>query len=428
MKAWYRLQKAWQIARYYIDFLEIGYHKNLPWLLLQDHALIMRAQDQSLQEQRRNVERTNRMEGTFAGIHQQQSRQEAPSLSALQKIPERENQFAAIQNDFPLILEKLSALTALQEQSQQGERITRLEETLAGIFQQQSRLEALSLNALQKTAEAERRLAGLQNIFSLILEKLGTLPTAPTSPEIDLLVDLHGILTHRVVLDIGAHTGTVSARLLAAGYRVVAFEPNPTLYAFLLSRFAAHPQFEALPLALGEKDGTGHLHLASNPQADPRFSDLTLYSTLQRRPTLPGLEFQQSIPVNIRSLASLHRENLVPETVDVVKIDAEGTDVLILLGMEDQIYDVVMAEFWSSDAFFGTQEGNNHLETMVELLRKRGYASHLALCCRDGDAEFHYSANCKSSPPKSWGNIVFFQKTEHYLHALKWCQNHLPPL
>ena len=54
-----------------------------------------------------------------------------------------------------------------------------------------------------------------------------------------------------------------------------------------------------------------------------------------------GLAFRETVPVTVRKLASLHREDIVPAEVSYVKVDTEGYDLEVIKGMEDYRYPVV---------------------------------------------------------------------------------------
>jgi len=57
-----------------------------------------------------------------------------------------------------------------------------------------------------------------------------------TNPETGLISFLYSFLPSPRALDIGAHAGDVSARMLETGYEVYAFEPYPPVYEKLAAR------------------------------------------------------------------------------------------------------------------------------------------------------------------------------------------------
>ena len=84
------------------------------------------------------------------------------------------------------------------------------------------------------------------------------------NPEVGLLQHLYSFLPDHVALDIGANMGRVSERLLATGYTVYAFEPNPPAFAALQEKFRDESRLHAFPFAIGSADGALNLHVAED--------------------------------------------------------------------------------------------------------------------------------------------------------------------
>src|ERR1035441_2969644 len=80
--------------------------------------------------------------------------------------------------------------------------------------------------------------------------------------ETGLLTFLYSYLPTRKALDVGAHLGDVSDRLLRAGYEVYAFEPAPAVFEKLKQKLEGRKGFTAFQLALGSSEGEALLHLA----------------------------------------------------------------------------------------------------------------------------------------------------------------------
>ncbi|HEY9713227.1 MAG TPA: FkbM family methyltransferase, partial [Chroococcales cyanobacterium] len=87
------------------------------------------------------------------------------------------------------------------------------------------------------------------------------------NPEIVLLQHLRAFLPELTALDIGANIGDVSEQLLAAGYKVIAFEPMPKAYEALTRRLSSSQSFKALPFAVGSEDKTAQLHSVAVSEA-----------------------------------------------------------------------------------------------------------------------------------------------------------------
>lgn len=67
-----------------------------------------------------------------------------------------------------------------------------------------------------------------------------------------------------VAIDCGANVGAVSARLLASGADVIAFDPEPWAVEKLQARFADEPRYHLHNAAVGCTDGTITLFRAAN--------------------------------------------------------------------------------------------------------------------------------------------------------------------
>lgn len=67
-----------------------------------------------------------------------------------------------------------------------------------------------------------------------------------------------------LAIDCGANAGEVSARLLASGADVIAFDPEPWAHDQLTRRFAGESRFTLQPAAVGTAKGTVRLMRAGN--------------------------------------------------------------------------------------------------------------------------------------------------------------------
>ena len=67
-----------------------------------------------------------------------------------------------------------------------------------------------------------------------------------------------------LAIDCGANVGDISARLLASGADVIAFDPEPFAVEKLRQRFADEARFQLIGAAVGTCKGTVHLMRASN--------------------------------------------------------------------------------------------------------------------------------------------------------------------
>lgn len=141
--------------------------------------------------------------------------------------------------------------------------------------------------------------------------------------------EIQRVLSERTittVLDVGAYVGGYGVMLRRIGFqgRIVSFEPSVRPFEQLASRLG--PDWEALPIALGDKEGTTLLH---EYQQHEELTSL-------RRPSDFGLSWgmdeTRSVPVRVRRLDDVAEELQVDPTVTMVKIDTQGHEVAVMDG------------------------------------------------------------------------------------------------
>ncbi len=244
------------------------------------------------------------------------------------------------------------------------------------------------------------------------------------NPEVGLLAYLYSFLPDSTAIDVGAHVGTVSDRLLEAGYFVYAFEPYPPSFERLNDRLRANPRFRAFPLALGRSEGVMDLHIATDLSAMAQ-RDPTLYNTLVPRPLFQDLQFTQVVSVPISSIGQLIQKGTLPRVAGVLKVDAEGFDLEVLRGLDDADIGVVMAEFWDPTHAFGSASSVTLAELVAEM-RSRGYRWHIVIYHLDSEGVISYYCNRIDTIRGSWGNVLFFRDRSIFMRAFEWCQEVIP--
>jgi FkbM family methyltransferase len=247
-----------------------------------------------------------------------------------------------------------------------------------------------------------------------------------TNPELGLLEFLYSYLPSRKVLDIGAHAGDVSERLLDTGYEVYAFEPSPENYSRLSKRLSGRKDFHSYNLALGNVTGDFPLHKVRDRSPEGLYEDETAFYSLQPHGMPVDLCFEGSVSVKVRRLAELHAEGAVPTDIGFVKIDTEGYDAEVVLGMGDHRYPAVMVEFWDEGIPFASEGLMYTVREMARKMRDRGYLWYLVIYRVWGKNETAFFSNHDQPVPGSWGNLVFFRQREIFDHAQAWCSAVLP--
>jgi FkbM family methyltransferase len=246
------------------------------------------------------------------------------------------------------------------------------------------------------------------------------------NPETGLMQYLYSYLPSRKAIDVGAHVGDVSARLLKTGYEVFAFEPYAPSYEKLTRRLAGESRFHPHNLAIGSMEGEFPLHLAADRSSQNRYDDATVFNSLAVHGMPDDLPFVDTVPVPVKNLASLHRAGSLPTDISLVKIDTEGFDLEVIRGMQEFRYPVVLAEFWDTAIPFAKSGLLYTAECLVEEMRDRGYGWHIVIYRVWGQNHTAFYCNHDRSVAHSWGNIVFFQNFDLFWQAQRWCAATLP--
>jgi FkbM family methyltransferase len=161
-----------------------------------------------------------------------------------------------------------------------------------------------------------------------------------------------------VLVDVGAHWGSVSCLFAAHGWDVLAFEPDPTNRAVLEGRARYFPRIVIDPRGIG----TG------------REDSQTLYKSAISTGISSLVPFHEShepaLEIELIDLASALLEHGLGE-VTVLKVDTEGYDLRVLAGMNwtDFQPDVVVVEYEDAKT---THLGYSHHD-LAAYLQDLGY-------------------------------------------------------
>jgi FkbM family methyltransferase len=123
-----------------------------------------------------------------------------------------------------------------------------------------------------------------------------------------------------VVVDVGANRGDFTARALQLGASVLAFEPSPAAFAGLERRFAGASHVRLFPVGLSDRNEDSAMLRAPEPGS----THGSLYGRV-------GIYQTAVESVVLRRLDEM-LDALEIETVDFLKVDAEGHDVAVLSG------------------------------------------------------------------------------------------------
>lgn len=124
-----------------------------------------------------------------------------------------------------------------------------------------------------------------------------------------------------LAFDVGANYGEKTLALLAAGARVVAFEPQPDCHAELLSRCGSSPRLTVLQKAVGATNGKAKLYV--------REKRGTSGLVQQWEGRVEG-----EITVDVTTLQDAIAAHGKPK---FVKIDVEGFELQVLQGLKEPV-------------------------------------------------------------------------------------------
>jgi FkbM family methyltransferase len=126
----------------------------------------------------------------------------------------------------------------------------------------------------------------------------------------------------RVAIDCGANVGEVTAKFVAAGFRVYAFEPDPTAREKLLARNFSKDQVQIYPVAVGVRKGVATLfrrEKKSQAEIDTLASSLVAYKKTKA---------EDNVSVEIIDFVAFVEQ--LGERIGILKMDIEGSEVDIL--------------------------------------------------------------------------------------------------
>jgi len=203
-----------------------------------------------------------------------------------------------------------------------------------------------------------------------------------------------------VMIDVGAMHGSALSPFCRLGWRVFAFEPDPTNRKELKRRFGHNP----------------NLTIDGRAVADRIAENMPFYSSAES-PGISSLQpfhksHEETCTVSITTIADFIREKDLHH-VDYLKIDAESYDLLILKGVPwDNIKpNVIMCEFEDSK----TRPLGYTMHDMARYLTERGYTvlvSEWHPVIRYGiKHDWHrlIPYPCELDDPNAFGNLIAFR-------------------
>lgn len=182
---------------------------------------------------------------------------------------------------------------------------------------------------------------------------------------VDLASDLQrcgiDLGTCRCVVDVGAHVGLESLRFAAMFPRaeVFAFEMMPSTFETLRHNVAAQPRIRAQCCGMSTERGSVDVGVESNSQQH------SLHHSVA--PASGGA----TETVELRRLDEVARD-LGIETIDLLKVDAEGHDLQVLQGASGLIDASRVRAVVAEVDFGGSAVAHTHFMQIAEWLAPRG--------------------------------------------------------
>jgi FkbM family methyltransferase len=144
----------------------------------------------------------------------------------------------------------------------------------------------------------------------------------------------------KIYIDVGCNRGYYSFIWANSPESLIyAFEPNPKLYSKL--KESESDRFKVFDYAIGTDEGVKTFNIGENDNTSSLKNfdkDFTAYG------------YVDSIQVNVIRLDNFCKQKGI-EKVDLLKIDAQGSDLDVLHSMGDLIYNVdkILVEAWIND-------------------------------------------------------------------------------
>lgn len=137
------------------------------------------------------------------------------------------------------------------------------------------------------------------------------------------------------VLDIGAnmgYTSTIFSKVVTPGFKVYAFEPEPTNFVLLnqtIDFWKARSKIIPVCAAIGATDGTVDLWYNERNHADHRI--------VTRQYHQSGIDLMKVSLVEMRCIDSFIQSELIEGSIKFIKIDVQGYELPVCLGMEQTL-------------------------------------------------------------------------------------------
>ena len=173
----------------------------------------------------------------------------------------------------------------------------------------------------------------------------------------------------RVWIDVGAHEGETTFPFAAAdpSLLVYAFEPNLRAASRIMGRLR---NYVVLPIAVAERDGSAELHLNAYEQS----SSLLPADQAGMKSWITEQEFKVTGTVTVPTMRlDTFLNEAGVESVDYLKIDAQGLDLEVVKSAGDRIRDVAKVQLEATTVSYRQYEGAPGKSVVVEYMKSMGF-------------------------------------------------------
>lgn len=242
--------------------------------------------------------------------------------------------------------------------------------------------------------------------FIPTLERIKGFKTMPDDPfwfRLELLTDRHEqetaaqfrrlIQPGMIVLDVGAHVGyyaRLSSQLVGENGRVIAFEPHPRTFEYLMRNVTSLLNVTTIQAAVAETEGTAELYdyLMMSASGSLHY-DETLVDLQRAHATKDDIapRLAQGLPVQTYTVRTAPIDSILEELgvnrVDFVKMDIEGAEMGALRGMKRTISESPELKLIMEYNPVALRAFDNQPEAALNEVLGMGF-SHVAIIQKDG--------------------------------------------
>ena len=173
----------------------------------------------------------------------------------------------------------------------------------------------------------------------------------------------------RVWIDVGAHEGELTFPFASVDRTllVYAFEPNLRAASRIMGRL---PNYVVLPIAVAATDGSAELQLNAYEQS----SSLLPADDAGVKAWRSELEFKVIGSVIVPTMRlDTFMNGAGIESVDFLKVDAQGLDLEVVRSAGDRLRDVARVQLEATTASYRQYEGAPGKSEIVEFMESNGF-------------------------------------------------------